>query len=334
MRGVERLFWLLIFVTMVSCDSKNDPSGEPEQPDEGTFEVKWDYLVENGISLEHQMFIGTRYLGIEDYNGSLATPPSDALYVGAVFTKTNFGKDFEDEVSGAKNVVSVMASFGQTIAGLNTEFVPSQFNYKGLIKDILASEEWVKFVGTSHSPAVYGICNLRSMSNLGYLFPDNPEFAEGMAESIRLRSSIKTPKSLLFGKIEMQGMRIAMELPKEGLFVTPPADKEELVYVKSLTYGATAYFVVVSDRTYDEVMGCFKGLHGSLLDTFKGEGGLLRGSEIYVFITDSTSENAIVATDVDALLDFMTSPFTLQKFGYPLYVDDRSANDDSHLKVL
>ena len=38
MRRVERLFWLLIFVTMVSCDSKNDPSGEPEQPDEGTFD--------------------------------------------------------------------------------------------------------------------------------------------------------------------------------------------------------------------------------------------------------------------------------------------------------
>lgn len=334
MRGVERLFWLLIFVTMVSCDSKNDPSDEPEQPDEGTLEIKWDYLVENGSLPEKQMFIGTRYLGIDDYNGSVAAPPSDALYVGAVFPKTDFGKDFENEVSGAKNVAPVRVSFGQTPVGMDVEFVPSQINYKGFIRDILASEEWATFVERTHSPAVYGICNLRSITNLVYLFPDNPKFAEGMAESIRLRSSIKTPKSLLFGKVEIQGMRIAMELPKEGLFLTSPADKEELVYIKSLTYGATAYFVVISDRKYDEVMGCFKGLHGSLLDAFKSEGGLLRGSEIYSFITDSTSENAMVATDIGTLVDFTASPFTLQKFGYPLYVDGRSVSYDSRLKVL
>lgn len=331
---IEKLFWLCIFAAIVSCDSKHELTDESGRPDYGTFEIKWDYFVENGILSEKQLFIGTCYLGIDDYNGSAAVPPSDELYVGAAFPETGFGKDFEDEVSGAKNVANVIASFGQTTVELVAEFTPSQVNYKAFIKNILASEEWAEFVRGKHTPTVYGICNLWSISNLSCLFPDNPKFADGMAESIRLRSSIKTPKSLLFGKVEIQGIRVNMELPKNGLFVTAPSDNGELAYIKSLIYGATAYFVVVSDRAYEDVLGSFKGLYGPLTDVFKSEGGLLSGSEIYVFITDSTSENATVATDIDVLVDFTASPFTLQRFGYPLYVDGRRVIDDARLKVL
>ncbi len=71
---------LVSVMGMTSCDNSDGP-GRPggERPGDGeTFTPKWDYLVESTMPYG-QTFIGTRYLGIDDDNWSVPTPPSDWL---------------------------------------------------------------------------------------------------------------------------------------------------------------------------------------------------------------------------------------------------------------
>lgn len=328
---IRLLLLFLSCVLVTSCDN-NDGPGRPgnEKPGDGeTFRPQWDYIVETGMP-DGQTFIGTRYLGIDDGNESIPTPPSDGLYVGCVCKSDCFGNSFADEVTGDKNQAGIIATFGNGLADyVANDYVPRSINYGNFIKSAIRSQEYADFITDKRSPDVYGFCNLESMDNLKYLFADNVKFAEGIAESIRLRSSIGNPESLMFGKVVCKGMTVTLETPADGIFKTAPADAGSLVYIKSMTYGASAYFVVVSDRRYADVMGCFKGLgERTLKEEFSADDGMLRGSEIYTFIIDDMMQNARVGTTVDSLIDFMANPFKPLGYGYPLYVDGRWLKDN------
>lgn len=49
-----------------------------------------------------------------------------------------------------------------------------------------------------------------------------------------------------------------MDVPSDGLFIAPPSSLEELVYIRTLTYGVTAYFVIASNNSYQNVLEAFK----------------------------------------------------------------------------
>ena len=73
------------------------------------------------------------------------------------------------------------------------DYIPRSINYVDFMKSTTRSQEYADFIADKHSPGVYGFCNLESMDNLKYFFSDNVKFAEGIAESIRLRSGIESP---------------------------------------------------------------------------------------------------------------------------------------------
>ena len=56
------------------------------------------------------------------------------------------------------------------------------------------------------------------------------------------------------------------DVPSDGLFIAPPSSLEELVYIRTLTYGVTAYFVIASNNSYQNVLEAFKN---SFMDVFR-----------------------------------------------------------------
>ena len=40
-----------------------------------------------------------------------------------------------------------------------------------------------------------------------------------------------------------------MDVPSKSIFINEPSSLEDLVYIRSLTYGVTAYFVVASEKS-------------------------------------------------------------------------------------
>ena len=45
--------------------------------------------------------------------------------------------------------------------------------------------------------------------------------------------------------------------PQMGYLIAPPSSLEELVYIRTLTYGVTAYFVIASNNSYQNVLEAF-----------------------------------------------------------------------------
>lgn len=49
-----------------------------------------------------------------------------------------------------------------------------------------------------------------------------------------------------------------MDIPSKSIFINEPFSSEDLVYIRSLTYGTTAYFIIVSEKSYQDVLSAFK----------------------------------------------------------------------------
>ena len=64
---------------------------------------------------------------------------------------------------------------------------------------------------------------------------------------------MKNIKSLCISEVIFKGFTISMDVPSDGLFIAPPSSLEELVYIRTLTYGVTAYFVIASNNSYQNV---------------------------------------------------------------------------------
>ncbi len=60
-------------------------------------------------------------------------------------------------------------------------------------------------------------------------------------------------KSWTIGEIRFTGFTVSMDVPEKGIFTNELQPENGLVYVRSLTYGSTAYFVIGSDLPYSEV---------------------------------------------------------------------------------
>ena len=69
---------------------------------------------------------------------------------------------------------------------------------------------------------------------------------------------MKNIKSLCISEVIFKGFTISMDVPSDGLFIAPPSSLEELVYIRTLTYGVTAYFVIASNNSYQNVLEAFK----------------------------------------------------------------------------
>lgn len=93
---------------------------------------------------------------------------------------------------------------------------------------------------------------------------------------------MKNIKSLCISEVIFKGFTISMDVPSDGLFIAPLSSLEELVYIRTLTYGVTAYFVIASNNSYQNVLEAFKN---SFMDEYYNPNGTITRIPNY-FIND------------------------------------------------
>lgn len=191
--------------------------------------------------------------------------------------------------------------------------------YKGL-KSFLKSEEYKECVSKNHSPFAYGLAEINSLDDLPKFFPENKSFGEAMKGVAEDRIDLSTVKSLLFGKIIFKSFTVDMDAPVKGLFVDTAAINfaDEPIYIRSLTYGSLAYFVVASDLPYKDVLDVF--MHSNVVDSHKDPKGALHNSQI-VLLTAGDGSNttwANVDDTFESLEEYLKHPFG-SWYGFPIY---------------
>lgn len=137
---------------------------------------------------------------------------------------------------------------------------------------------------------------------------------------------LKNIKSLSVGKVVLKGFTVSMDVPPTGLFIDTPSNLSELVYTRTLTYGATAYFIIASEHSYQDVLKAFK-----VNDDYQN---ILHQSQIILLTVSDGSQEAILKSSFDDLKEFVNNPFSNKDtYGYPIFCQGQYAKDNEAFKM-
>ena len=292
------LFFLLCTVTfylLASCEKEEHLDGKGDKPLVDTpkdtiqeeFLLKWDTFIDDSND-NGEIFIGTQYLGIQGWS-HLATPPY--IYIGAVFPESTFTTTFDKEIVGKKKPIYLTFDFPDPYITSMETVKGSEYLQK--IKEAISSKEYQSYTSPQR-PHIVKFAELKSLSNIENCFPYNKEFGNALKKIAQQEFNMKNIKSLCISEVIFKGFTISMDVPSDGLFIAPPSSLEELVYIRTLTYGVTAYFVIASNNSYQNVLEAFKN---SFMDEYYNPNGTLHESQIILLtISDINQEASIKLT--------------------------------------
>ena len=269
--------------------------------------IDWDNIVCNRLS-SNGLFIGSQYLGIQNWD-CIGNPPQ--IYPSAVFPETTFAKSFDKEVNEAKRPISLYTDFSNPFVSIIKQ--PSGRAYQHFVKDLIKSEEYE----SSKQPHLhlYRLANISSVENLSKIFPDNGKLAKSLEDIVKQKVNAEHFQNWIVGEVVFKGFSVTMDAPgQKGLFENSNIQTKGLVYLRSMTYGATAYFIMGSNLPYDEVKSLLST--PSIVDNAKEK---LSKSAIILISNSSIDQNAALSTSFEALNAFIERPYTKGSYGYPIY---------------
>ena len=269
--------------------------------------IDWDNIVCNQLS-SNDLFIGSQYLGIQNWD-CIGNPHQ--IYPSAVFPETTFAKSFDKEVNEAKRPISLYTDFSNPF--ISTIKQPSGVTFQHFVKDLIKSEEYE----SNNQPHLhlFRLANIISVENLSKIFPDNGKLAKSLEDIVKQKVNAEHFQNWIVGEVVFKGFSVTMDAPgQKGLFENSNIQTKGLVYLRSMTYGATAYFIMGSNLPYDEVKTLLST--PSIVDNAKEK---LSKSAIILISNSSIDQNAALSTSFEALNAFIERPYTRGSYGYPIY---------------
>lgn len=286
-----------------------------------TEEINWDNIICNQLSA-NDIYIGGRYLGIQNWN-CIGNPPE--IYPSAVFPESSFANLFDNEITYAKRPIVLYTDFSDPF--ISTIEHPSGASYLRFLKELFNSEESSQI--RQPQLHLFRLCNIASVDNINDIFPDNENIASTLKDIIQQKINVGDTESWTVGEIIFRGFTVTMDVPgKSGLFEDDEINTEGMVYLRSMTYGATAYFVIGSDLSYDEVKTII-----STPSMIWNASQKLSNSTIVFISNSSLGQNATLSTSFDALHAFMEEPYCKEDYGYPVYCTGCYVNDNSFFHI-
>jgi len=306
---------IIILLIVSGCDKDEILPSEPNR-----FSLQWDNIIDQGNEYSTDIFIGTQYIGVQGWPHVASSP---YVYVSATFPQNAFATSFDREVSGNKNPVELTFNFPTPyITGMEEV---KRIEYLKKMKEALKSEEYKSNTPPTR-PYILKIADLKSLANLESCFPENKNFGNTLEMIGKEKLEMKNIKSLSVGKIVLKGFTVSMDVPPTGLFVDTPSNLSELVYIRTLTYGATAYFIIASEHSYQDVLKAFK-----VNDDYQN---ILRKSQIILLTVSDASQEAIIKSSFNDLKEFVNNPFpNKDTYGYPIFCQGQYAKDNEAFKT-
>jgi len=313
---IKSILTCIVLLLIVSgCDKDEILPSEPD-----SFSLQWDNIIDQSTEYSTDIFIGTQYIGIQ---GWPLVANSPYIYVGATFPKNAFATSFDREVSGNKKPVELTFNFPRPyITGMEEV---KRVEYLKKMKEALTSEEYKSNTPPTR-PYILKIADLKSLANLESCFPENKNFGKTLEMIGKQKFELKNIKSLSVGKIVLKGFSVSMDVPPTGLFIDTPSNLSELVYTRTLTYGATAYFIIASEHSYQDVLKAFK-----VNDDYQN---ILHQSQIILLTVSDGSQEAILKSSFDDLKEFVNNPFSNKDtYGYPIFCQGQYVIDNEAFKM-
>lgn len=332
---LEHLNLILISVFAISffsaCEKEETKYGEvpsyPEKPNKGRFDetpFAWDYRFST-VS-EDDLFIGDLYVSVDDRY--MVTPPP--LYLGAAYSENDFGISFNSEIIAPRNSLDVIFDFTKPFTG-TIDNESGSTGFKKMLADALESEQYKEFINNRLSPFDIKLAEVYTYDDMEKAFPYNsPSLGKLLSKEVQRISTKKDIKCRLIGVLANRSFTAYMDTPIYGFFKDKNmnASSENPVYIRSITYGKTAFFVIESLYSYKEVEGAVLSKLSLKDSVDKGE-DILKKSTITLFVVSDNLQTAKVFTSFQDFDRFLKSPFTEHLYGYPIYCQGVYTKDNT-----
>lgn len=278
--------------------------------------VQWDNLIDHSTENNTDIFIGTQYIGVQNWP-LIAHAPN--LYVGATFPQKAFATSFDREFKGNKHPIDLTFNFKHPAEYITSMEAISGIEFLKKIKEARNSEEYKNYIPPT-GPYIAKIADLKSISNLESCFPEYKDFGKTLETIAKQNLEMKNIKSLSVGKIIIKGFKVSMDIPTAGLFIDTPDNLSDLVYIREITYGVTAYFIIASEHSYQDVLKAFK---------FDSYLSLKNKSQIILLTVSDLDQEAIIKSSFDDLTEFLKNPISdKETYGYPIFCKGLYAKDN------
>lgn len=198
----------------------------------------WDTFIDD--SKEDEIDISSKYNGVQGWWDIANTP---YIYVGAVFPENSFATSFDKEITGKKQSINLCFDFTEPYIAMMNDVRQNEYNK--IIKEVIRSKEYQNFKYPTR-PYIAKLTELKSLENVELYIDDNENFASILKKMGNKEFDINNTVSLCLGKVIFKGFTVSMDIPEKGIFVENPTNKDNLVYLRTLTYGTSAYFLIAS----------------------------------------------------------------------------------------
>nr|WP_294482257.1 hypothetical protein [uncultured Bacteroides sp.] len=330
--GLKLVLKVLFVITLFSaCEKEGISNSEvpsyPEKTDKGRFDeipFAWDYR-STSVS-EDDLFIGDLYISVD--NRYMVTPPP--LYLGAAYNENDFGIFFKPEIIAPRNSLDVIFDFTKPFTG-TIDNESGSIGYKKLLADALMSKQYKEYINDKHSPFDIRMVEVYTYDDIEKAFPCNSgSLGKLLSKEVQSTSKIKDVKSRLTGFLANRSFTANMDIPIDGFFKDKNMNTspENPVYIRSITYGKTAFFVIESPYSYKEVEDVILSKL-SLKDSVDKEEEILKKSSITLFVVSDNLQTAKVFTDFGDFDKFLESPFNEHLYGYPIYCQGVYTKDNT-----
>lgn len=326
-------YYLLFIASILSqgaalCSLTGCSENENEEVPHGRFDespFKWDYVFSS--TNEDQTFIGDKFISVE--NRWMITPPN--LYIGAAYPEKEFGTTFSPEITSARNPIDVIFEFTVPFTG-TVKQEHGSIGYKTLLSEALNSTQYKEYMKNKVSPYEVRLTEIYSDQDILKAFPDNDKLSRLLLDEVEKDSSKKNTKSKLIGELRSNSFTVYMDFPTDKFFKDEEAKEENPVYIRSLTYGKVAYFVIESNYSYKETEDAILSKF-SLHNIVDNEKEIWEKLNITLFTISDNNQTAKVFKAPKDLEEFINRPFSESLYGYPIYCQGAYTNDKNITEV-
>lgn len=315
----------LLLSLFCSCSKEKEEPLLPESTT-GRFEntpFKWDFV--HPATTEDNMFIGDRNISVN--NLYVVTPP--AFYIGAAYTEKEFKSSFRSEIAAYKKPIDVIFTFTKPFTG-TLEKGSGSSEYRKLLVESLDSQAYKEYIENKHSLFEVKLVEIYSSTDLNKAFPNNDGIlGKNLTKAMSNGSKISDVKSKLAGELSSINFTAYMDYPANGFFQDKDNDmkQDNPVYVRSISYGKAAFFVIESKYPYKEVADAV--LSKLSLSNVENTEEILKNSTITLFTVADSQQSAEVYRSFIDLDAFLNTPFTEFSYGYPIFCQGAYAKNNA-----
>lgn len=278
----------------------------------------WDTFIDD--SKEDEIDISSKYNGVQGWWDIANTP---YIYVGAVFPENSFATSFDKEITDKKQPINLCFDFTEPYIAMMNDVRQNEYNK--IIKEVIRSKEYQNFKYPTR-PYIAKLTELKSLENVELYIDDNENFASILKKMGNKEFDMNNTISLCLGKVIFKGFTVSMDIPEKGIFVENPTNKDNLVYLRTLTYGTSAYFLIASKYPYNEIVSSLKGPFVKKQENEK----ILNNSQIILLTISDIRQTADISNSFEALQNYLNNPFMSgETYGYPIFCKGMYVKDNS-----